>query len=75
MDGRPFKTFEEAVGLPQGLLTGIENIGATNGPTMAKNGFPQKRIGKDWATGDWYSAYRNPGTNEWAGGKTSGYIP
>ena len=39
--------------------------------TMDKYGFTQKWIRQDYWTGDWHSAYKNPSTDEWAGGKPS----
>ena len=71
--GGPFKTFEDAVGLPPGSLDGAENIGPATDARMNEYGFTQKWIGQDWSTGDWYSAYYNPDTGEWAGGKGSSH--
>ena len=72
-DGGPFKTFEDAAGLPPGSLDNVGNIGARKDPTMSNNGYTQKWIGQDWATGDWYSPFRNPETGGWAGGDTSSH--
>ena len=71
----PFPTFEEAVGFPEDSLVNKVRIGRATRPDMNKYGFMQKWIGRDSWTADWYSAYENPGTNEWAGGKGLSHIP
>jgi hypothetical protein len=71
----PFKTMDDACGLPPGSLDNMQKIGQADNNEMNKAGFKQKWIGQDWASGDWYSAYRNPSTGEWAGGKPSSHEP
>jgi hypothetical protein len=71
-DGGPFPHFEDATGI-EGPAENLENIGPAKNPTMIEHGFTEKWIGQDPDTGDWYSAYRNPDTDEWAGGKPSSH--
>ena len=64
---------DDACGLSPGSLDNMQYIGKANDQIMREYGFTQKWIGQDLATGDWYSAFKNPGTREWAGGDTSSH--
>jgi hypothetical protein len=38
---------------------------------MIRLGFTEKWIGQDPDTGEWFSAFKKPGIDQWAGGKLS----
>jgi hypothetical protein len=67
--GETFNSFEDATG----RMNGLKNIDKvkTKNQYWKDRGFTEKWIGQDPYTGEWYSAFYNPKTGQFSGGKLS----